>query len=1006
MLDSPCGGHSIPTACGTACEPLPKILTPMDKLTLLRPALALMLGATMIQAAPVAAPLLESAAGWKQAGPGKFTLKDGVAVAEGGMGMFWNPAKQYRNFTLKLQFSWDDPKWNSGVFIRFPDPGSDPGVAIKDGYEVQVSGSEANQTGTGSIYDIQAPSHIPLRKDKEWNDLEITAVGPWIAVVLNGELINLFRAHAGRGDVAGFIGLQNHDDSSATRYQKISVVEWPDDASFTEVFADAGYSRGLLASYHARLSVKDTPWYDKMDMGPAFYQTFGDYYNGKYRSDALKGVVLRPSPNPNFVVLFDTEAGKLVTASDKGLNLKNTPWAAKHGNQNEVNNKESFLFATTSGPGWATADGKFADKRVIKGHGNYPHIVFNGHHRHGSQVVLNYSVHGAGVLESVSLEHSQGVEALARTLNISANKAELLLHVASNQGSWEVSADQRSATAKGDHQTAIALTGAATAKLSVEGDNLVARFPAAQATAVKILISAEKADAFAKSVAKWPAARSLAEWIKPGVGLYPERFETKGELATGSDPWLVDSVTLPPSQNGNPYQAGIRFGAFDFFADGDRAALSTWEGDVWIVSGLKGDWSKLTWNRFATGLFEPLGLKIVGDVIYVNGRDQLLTLHDLNNDGETDDYRTFNRDVIITNSFHEFAFDLQTDKAGNFYFAKGGPVKSGGRGFSEVVPHNGVVARVSKDGKKFDVIATGLRAPGGIGVGPNGEITTGENEGTWVPACKLNYFQPGAKPVFLGVEGTRQKVDSPMQEPLCYLPMNVDNSGGGQVWVPAGSKFGLQPGELIHLSYGQSSLYRVLKQEIGGGQMQGGVVRIPLDIKSSAQRSRFHPDGSAYLLGFRGWQTNAATDCAFHRIRFNDKPILIPNKLEVVPGGIRIGFEVALDKDLAEDPKSYSIERWKYIYCKQYGSGEFSIDKPDAQREKNALEKESKGSEPVHDKVEVAAAHLLPDGKSVMLDIPTLKPAMQMKLGYDLETADGKEAIGAIYSTIHQVPAK
>jgi len=974
--------------------------------TILRPALALILGTSIVQAAPAAAPVLESAAGWKQAGPGRFKLVDGTAVPEGGMGLFWNPAKQYRNFTLKLQFSWDDPKWNSGIFIRFPDPGNDPGVAIKEGYEVQVSGTEANKTGTGSIYDIQAPSHIPLRKDKEWNDLEITAVGPWISVVLNGELINLFRAQAGRGDVAGFIGLQNHDDSSATRYRKISIVEWPDQATFSEVFAEAGYSRGLLASYHAKLSVKDKPWYDKMDMGPAFYQTFGDFYHGKYRSDALKGLVLRPSPNPGFVVLFDTEAGKLVTATDKGLNLQNTPWAAKHGKQNEVNNKESFLFASTSGPGWATADGKFADLRTLKGHGNYSHIAFKGHHRNGNLVVLDYSVHGTGVMESVSLEHCQGVEALARTLNITANKAELLLQVASNPGSWELAADGRSATAKGDRATAIALTGAAGAKLSVEGENLIAKFPAANGTAVKILISAENAATFAKAVSSWPTARSLAELAKPGVGLYPERFETKGEMATGNDPWLVDTLTLPPSQGGNPYQAGLRFGAFDFFSDGDRAALSSWEGDVWIVSGLKGDLSTLTWNRFATGLFEPLGLKIVGDVIYVNGRDQLLTLHDLNNDGEADDYRVFNRDVIITNSFHEFAFDLQTDKAGNFYFAKGAPVKSGGRGFSAIAPHNGVIGRISKDGNKFDVVASGLRAPGGIGVGPNGELTTGENEGTWVPACKVNYLPAGHAPAFFGVEDTRQSVTGPIQEPLCYLPMSVDNSGGGQVWVPAGAKFGLQPGELIHLSYGQSTLYRVLKQDMGGGQMQGGVVRIPLDIKSSAQRSRFHPDGSAFLLGFRGWQTNAATDCAFHRIRFNDKPILIPNKLEVVPGGIRLGFEVALDKELAEDPASYSIERWKYIYCKQYGSGEFSIDNPNTEREKNALEKESKGSEPVHDKVEVAAAHLLPDGKSVMLDIPTLKPAMQMKIAYDLETTDGKEAIGTIYNTVHQVPAK
>ena len=50
----------------------------------------------------------------------------------------------------------------------------------------------------------------------------------------------------------------------------------------------------------------------------------------------------------------------------------------------------------------------------------------------------------------------------------------------------------------------------------------------------------------------------------------------------------------------------MRFGGFDFFADGHRAAIGTWNGDVWIVSGIDGDLQQLVWKRIAAGLFQPL----------------------------------------------------------------------------------------------------------------------------------------------------------------------------------------------------------------------------------------------------------------------------------------------------------------------------------------------------------------------------------------------------------------
>ena len=72
----------------------------------------------------------------------------------------------------------------------------------------------------------------------------------------------------------------------------------------------------------------------------------------------------------------------------------------------------------------------------------------------------------------------------------------------------------------------------------------------------------------------------------------------------------------------------MRLGGFDFFADGDRAAVCSWQGDVWLVHGLADVSGKLRWRRIASGLFQPLGLKIVDEQIYVLGRDQITLLHD------------------------------------------------------------------------------------------------------------------------------------------------------------------------------------------------------------------------------------------------------------------------------------------------------------------------------------------------------------------------------------------
>lgn len=719
-------------------------------------------------------------------------------------------------------------------------------------------------------------------------------------------------------------------------------------------------------------------WYEKMQIGPAWSHTFADTFEGDERLAATKGLLIELDHGKR--ALYDTETLSLVTAYEGGVIWGGTPWTRAHGPLVKLDNAETALFNNPSAPGWAGPDGVFGDPQEEVSYALYTHdgerreatgafgpmrgLDFHGYFRHGNDIVLDYEVHGTRILDHVEAT----ADGLVRHLQVAPHDRPLRARIADvGEGEFQLRGPGR---------------------LRESDGSLILTLPPSD-TSIRLTLAIGTAA---------PEPKDLAALRGGGPGLWKGTVETEADTSERDAAWVVDTITLPAE---NPWHANMRFGAFDFL-DADRAAVSSWNGDVWIVSGLE-DMEALEWKRFAAGLFEPLGLKVIDEVIHVHGRDQISRLHDLNDDGEADHFEVFNRDVFVSPNFHEYNFNLLTDDEGFLYYAKAAPVRPGGRGFDVVLPHHGTVVKVAPDGSSSEVIATGLRAPGGMGVGPDGLITTGENEGTWQPCCKINHMPKSARPSFFGTEDTRQDLaDAPYREPLMYLPMDVENSGSSQVWVPEGADWGMDAGEMIHLSYGKSSLYRVLEQQVGDVR-QGAVVRIPVNLGSSAMRARFHPDGSLYVLGFRGWQTNAARECAFHRIRRGSAPVPIPDSFEITPTGVRLGFEVELDEELATDAFSYSAQRWDYVRGPQYGSGEFSVDHPDLGARERALSQESHNHRQ-RDQIEIGECRLLDDGMTIEVDLVGHKPSMQLKFSYDLESGDGEFLEGEVHSTVHRIP--
>ena len=290
---------------------------------------------------------------------------------------------------------------------------------------------------------------------------------------------------------------------------------------------------------------------------------------------------------------------------------------------------------------------------------------------------------------------------------------------------------------------------------------------------------------------------------------------------------------------------------------------------------------------------------------------------------------------------------------------------------------------MSKDGSKLDVVATGLRAPNGISVGPNGEFTSGDNEGTWTPQCRLNLIKPGG---FYGVPPLSHRTPEPrmFDQPLLWMPHDsVDNSSGGQVWVP-NDQWGPFKGHLLHLSYGKCALYHVMMDKPNA---QGALVKFPLQFQSGILRARFNPiDGQLWVCGLRGWQTSAGRDGCLQRVRFTGKPVTMPLDFAVKGTSIKVTFTSELGPEAGE-AQSYTCSAWDYRWADAYGSPKLKVG----------------GSGEGKDTLNVSKATLSADKKSVTVTIDGLKPCWQFELGYRITDKEGKlinqQLIGTIHST-------
>ncbi len=806
--------------------------------------------------------------------------------------------------------------------------------------------------------------------------------------------------------------------------------------------------------------------YQRMDYGPVIAHTVVSQ-SGK-QVVAQKGLAVRlQSKNEkgetiDHAVIYDTDTLGVVAVTTGGwLDLTKTNHTSYKGSGDAALEGTTLFSIAPGSAGWANPkDGKF-DPRGANHHlakatnavgqpvGPLPKdwAHYKGYYRIGDQVVLKYTVGDCEILETPRWSVEGDALALVRyfEVRVPAAKTRDSLWVAIDD--LPANADprvkqERSVTLRRNGRLTM-VSAVGRSALHVKDRQLVMEIKTSPedrettvlAAAVMCVADrgeqddAKAAIAFAMSQEKRSGALGryrIPSVDRGGPARWAQPVDTMSKLAPAlaRESYVVDSLPCPEK---NPWESWFRPTGFDFFADGKRAAICTWNGDVWIVSGIDAgarEGEHLTWKRFASGLYEPLGLVIREEKVFVVGYDQITRLHDLNGDGEADYYENFNNDAPALGRC--YCLCLSQDAMGNLY-----TIRNANRS-PDNYPLHGCLYRVSADGSKLEIIATGLRSANGLAIGPNGEIAAADQEGNWTPASRIDLLQQGDFVGFRshahrelpavaeggkagGKTGAKDVAPLPGPEavlaagakpPLCWIPKTVDNSAGDLIFVPNDpqQRFGPLGGMLLGTSYGMCKLYLVPFEKMDepgipnvGSEIrspkspivQGGVVPLPLNFTSGIMRLRFNPrDGQLYALGLKGWQTRAAFDSGFFRVRYTGKPACLPVAVHPTKAGVTLTFTDALDRATAEDTGSYQVLRWNYLYSKGYGSPEFSVADPSKQG---------------RDTMKVTRASLAKDGRTLTLAVDDMKPVMQMLVKVHLESEKGNAVKHEIYHTVHRL---
>jgi glucose/arabinose dehydrogenase len=469
-------------------------------------------------------------------------------------------------------------------------------------------------------------------------------------------------------------------------------------------------------------------------------------------------------------------------------------------------------------------------------------------------------------------------------------------------------------------------------------------------------------------------------------------------LVQAADPQESDYYTITTFET--PKETALEVGSIELLP-GNKLALGTRRGEIWTVANANGsDIDKVQYQLLASGQHEVLGLAYKDGWVYATNRYELLRIKDENGDGRGDLFETVTDKWGVSGDYHEYAFGSQFDKAGDLWVTL---CLTGS--FDSKTDFRGWALRVKPDGTLVPT-CSGIRSPGGIGFDADGEVYYTDNQGPWHGSCTLQHLVPGSfqghpggnkwydkapnmgpRPVEpndksrMVTERTRVKELVP---PAVYLVHGkIGNSASFIVCDMSNGKFGPFQKQLFVADQSHSNVSRVYLETVNGVK-QGAVIPFLKGFKSGLIGGRMNEQGQLFAGGSdRGWGAKGGKPFSFERVDWTGKMPFEIHEMRAKPDGFELTFTQPVDPATAQDPASYSMRGFTYIYQAAYGSPEVDDLLP-----------------------KITKAVVSSDRKSVRLTVDTLTKGHVHELHLDgVKSGEGTGVLHPVaYYTLNEIP--
>ncbi len=386
-----------------------------------------------------------------------------------------------------------------------------------------------------------------------------------------------------------------------------------------------------------------------------------------------------------------------------------------------------------------------------------------------------------------------------------------------------------------------------------------------------------------------------------------------------------------------PDSLAIEAGSFELLP-GNRLAIGTRRGDIFLVSGAFDKDPQPQYERFASGLDEVLGMSYQDGAFTITQQTEVTRITDTDGDGRADRFETLS-DAWGFRDYHEFAFGSKHDQDGNIWVAL-----CLSKSYHSDAPFRGWCLKVTPEGETIPV-CSGIRSPCGIGPNEHGVMFYAESQGPWNGSCSLKVLEPGGfmgHPIsFKWYDLAKNMGDKPLEPnsrsrllterkrvkqlvpyAVVFPYIKMGRSISGFMVDHSGGKFGPFENQIFIGDFSLSVVMRATTEKVNG-VWQGACYPFREGLATGLLACQFTPRGDLIVGGTnRGWPVRGPREFAIQRLDWTGKVPFEIKQINARPNGFLVTFTKPVDRDLASRPESFALTTYTHIYQQGYGSPE------------------------------------------------------------------------------------